>query len=130
MASCLVPFGHSSCTGRNTTLSIVFQQPCIQPIVFSGCTVADHLRDSHSKTLYRALSCFLYDFWDQKECEASTDAAAVQQLYNLPLQPGASKCFHLFDGGRVCVVYAVIGTSLANNNEVRSKAGPVLGSAV
>jgi hypothetical protein len=30
-------------------------------------------RDSHSKTLYRALQCFLFDFWGQSECKISTD---------------------------------------------------------
>lgn len=89
------------------------------------CSVVVYCRDSHSKSLYRALACFLFDFWNQKECEASTNAAAVQQLYKLPMQPGQSKCFHLLGGGRVCVVYAVIGTSLTNNKQVMKPAAAV-----
>uniref|UniRef100_A0A383VCQ2 Trichome birefringence-like N-terminal domain-containing protein n=1 Tax=Tetradesmus obliquus TaxID=3088 RepID=A0A383VCQ2_TETOB len=76
--------------------------------------------DSHSKTLYRALQCFLFDFWDQRECEASAAAADVQALYNLPAAPGQSKCFHLLGkgGGRVCMVHAVLGSSLVGNSQV------------
>ncbi|WIA44222.1 hypothetical protein OEZ86_010534 [Tetradesmus obliquus] len=76
--------------------------------------------DSHSKTLYRALQCFLFDFWDQRECEASTSAADVAALYNLPAAPGQSKCFHLLGkgGGRVCMVHAVLGSSLVGNSQV------------
>lgn len=75
------------------------------------------LGDSHAKQLYRALQCFLLDFWDHKECEAGTDASAVQQLYNLPRAPGQSQCFNLLGaaGGRVCIVHAVLGTSLLGN---------------
>jgi hypothetical protein len=83
-------------------------------------------RDSHSKTLYRALQCFLFDHWDQQECEASSVTSDVQQLYNLPAAPGQSKCFHLQGkgGGRVCMVHAVLGTSLVDNSQVA--AGGVL----
>jgi hypothetical protein len=73
------------------------------------------------KQTYRALSCFLIDFWDHTECEPHTDPATVQQLQTLPVEKGQSKCFHLAgqQGGRVCFVHAVLGTSLTNNKEVR-----------
>ncbi|KAF6252250.1 hypothetical protein COO60DRAFT_1704383 [Scenedesmus sp. NREL 46B-D3] len=74
--------------------------------------------DSHSKVLYRALSCFLMDFHSQQECEPSSDAAAVQQLRKLPGAPGQAKCVHLLDGGRVCIVHAALGNVLVDNNEV------------
>jgi hypothetical protein len=75
-------------------------------------------RDSHSKVLYRALTCFLIDFHNHKECEPSSDPTAVQQLRKLPAAPGQSKCVHLLDGGRICIVHAALGNALAGNKDV------------
>eukprot|EP00775_Hariotina_reticulata_P008138 gene8138-8332_t len=80
--------------------------------------------DSHSKALYKALQCFLLDFWNHQECRTTPDWAAQEQLYNLPAAKGQSKCIHLFNGGRICMVHAVLGTSLVNNNQIA--AGGVL----
>lgn len=79
-------------------------------------------RDSHSKTMYRALQCFLLDFWNHKECEVGPDSNAVQQLYNLPAAPGQSKCFHLIGqgGGRVCMLHVVLGEYLVANPSLPS----------
>lgn len=68
-------------------------------------------RDSHAKSLYRALQCFLLDFWNHQECESSPESWKVDQLLKLPAAPGQSYCFHLLGpgGGRVCVVHAVLG---------------------
>jgi hypothetical protein len=76
-------------------------------------------RDSHSKSLYRALQCFLLDFWDHTECTvggSEDDAAALRAL---PASEGISNCFHLTGagGGRVCMVHVVLATSLVNNTE-------------
>jgi hypothetical protein len=32
------------------------------------------------KQTYRALTCFLIDFWDHQECEPHTNPATVQEL--------------------------------------------------
>lgn len=95
----------------------------------SPCDLVRYLRgrtlwligDSHTKILYRSLQCFLIDFWQNQEvCEASTDTWAVQALQRLPVAPGDSQCIHLrgSGGGRVCIVQAVLGTQLINNNQV------------
>lgn len=82
------------------------------------------LGDSHSKAMYKALQCFLIDFWGQDgnhgECETSTDAAAVQQLFNLPERSGYQKCLHLTGpgGGRICFVEVVLGTSFVGNSKI------------
>jgi hypothetical protein len=78
-------------------------------------------RDSHSKSLYKALQCFLIDFWNHQECETSTDSSAVQQLFNLPERNGYQKCLHLMGpgGGRICIVEVVLGTSFVGNKKVR-----------
>ncbi|KIY98626.1 hypothetical protein MNEG_9339 [Monoraphidium neglectum] len=78
------------------------------------------LGDSHSKQLFKALQCFLIDFWDGRECKASGDDNLVKQLDALPLRPGESRCIHLFGNGRVCFVHVVLGTSLLNNPQVAS----------
>lgn len=72
------------------------------------------------KQTYRALTCFLIDFWDHQECEPHTNPATVQQLQTLPVEKGQSKCFNLAgpQGGRVCFVHAVLGTSLVANPDV------------
>jgi hypothetical protein len=77
-------------------------------------------RDSHSKSMYKALQCFLIDYWNHQECETSTDAAAVQQLFNLPERSGFQKCLHLMGpgGGRICIVEVVLGTSFVGNKKV------------
>jgi hypothetical protein len=76
--------------------------------------------DSHSKTYFLALQCFLYDFWAPNVCQPSTDAAAVDSLLKLPLREGNANCIHLrgAGGGRICMVEAVLGSSLINNPEV------------
>jgi hypothetical protein len=71
----------------------------------NGCRCSD----SHSKALYKALQCFLLDFWNHQECRTSPDWDAQEQLYNLPAAKGQSKCIHLFNGGRICMVHAVLG---------------------
>jgi hypothetical protein len=80
-------------------------------------------RDSHAKTFYRALQCFLIDFWGQRECATTTDPELLQQLQQLPAAPGQTYCLHLTGalGGRVCLVHVVLGTSLLNSTEVRFK---------
>jgi hypothetical protein len=78
-------------------------------------------RDSHTKTFYRALQCFMLDFWEnQAECESNSDASAVAQLQKLPVRPGDSQCIHLRgpSGGRICIVHVVLGSSLVNNKQV------------
>lgn len=87
------------------------------------------LGDSHSKAMYKALQCFLIDFWgdaNHGECETSTDASAVQQLFNLPERSGFQKCLHLRGpgGGRICFVEVVLGTSFVGNSKIA--AGGVL----
>lgn len=37
-------------------------------------------RDSFMKQTYRALTCFLIDFWDHTECEPHTNPTTVQEL--------------------------------------------------
>lgn len=74
--------------------------------------------DSHSKQLFRALQCFLIDFWDGTECAVSANKADVDDLNKLPTRPGESKCFNLAGDGRVCFVHAVLGTSLVDSKEV------------
>jgi hypothetical protein len=85
-----------------------------------GISSAD--RDSHTKSFYRALQCFLIDAWDNQQqlCETSQDAYAVQELRNLPVRAGESQCLHLagVGGGRICVVFVVLGDALVNNNNV------------
>ena len=71
--------------------------------------------DSHTKQLFRALQCFLYDFWDGQECKAAADEALVRDLDNLPAMPGESKCIHLAGNSRVCRLGVVLGSSLAGN---------------
>lgn len=85
--------------------------------VVCGC---DLCRDSHTKTFYRALQCFLYDFWEQKECQISTDPQDVTDFLKLPAADGVSNCFHLSGegGGRICIIHVALATSLLNSTEV------------
>ena len=78
-------------------------------------------RDSHAKAFYKAIQCFLIDFWNHQECETSTDSGATSQLFNLPERSGFQKCLHLMGpgGGRICIVEVVLGTSFVDNNKVR-----------
>jgi hypothetical protein len=78
-------------------------------------------RDSHARFFYRALQCFLLDFWDQQECQATLDSEANAQLANMPAAPGGAYCFHLLGpaSGRVCMVHVVLGTSLVENPQVQ-----------
>ncbi|KAF6266055.1 hypothetical protein COO60DRAFT_640959 [Scenedesmus sp. NREL 46B-D3] len=97
----------------------------------SPCDILPYLRgrttwligDSHSKTFYWALQCFLIDFWDHRECQASSLPEASMQLRRQPAKQGLSNCIHLLGrgGGRVCMVEAVLGTNLVNNTEVRAQ---------
>eukprot|EP00882_Tetradesmus_deserticola_P013284 GHRQ01014091.1.p1 GENE.GHRQ01014091.1~~GHRQ01014091.1.p1 ORF type:complete len:538 (+),score=152.89 GHRQ01014091.1:624-2237(+) len=94
----------------------------------SPCDLVPYLRgrtlwllgDSHSKTLYRALQCFLYDFWGQSECKISTDPKDVQDFNKQPAADGVSNCFHLTGagGGRVCIIHVALTSSLVNSTEV------------
>jgi hypothetical protein len=81
--------------------------------------------DSHAKSLYKALQCFLIDFWNHQECETSSDSGAVSQLFNLPERSGFQKCLHLMGpgGGRICIVEVVLGTSFANSDRVSGVEG-------
>lgn len=94
-------------------------QPCELMRYLQGRTTW-LIGDSFMKQTYRALTCFLIDFWDHQECEPHTNPATVQELQTLPVEKGQSKCFHLQgpQGGRVCFVHAVLGTSLTANREV------------
>ena len=75
--------------------------------------------DSHSKQLYRALQCFLIDFWPgQAECAVSASRGDVARLDDLPTRPGETKCFNVLGGGRVCQVHNVLGDSLLDNKNV------------
>lgn len=76
--------------------------------------------DSHAKAMYKALQCFLIDFWNHQECETSTDSSAVSQLFNLPERSGFQKCLHLLGpgGGRICIVEVVLGTSFVGSKQV------------
>uniref|UniRef100_A0A383VEI9 Uncharacterized protein n=1 Tax=Tetradesmus obliquus TaxID=3088 RepID=A0A383VEI9_TETOB len=78
------------------------------------------LGDSHTKTLYRALQCFLFDFWNQKECKISTDPQDVADIAKQPAQEGVSNCFHLTGsgGGRICIISVALTSSLVNNTAV------------
>jgi hypothetical protein len=77
-------------------------------------------RDSHARFFYRALQCFLLDFWDHQECQSTLDDEANAQLAKMPAAPGGAYCFHLLGAatGRVCMVHVVLGTSLVDNPEV------------
>jgi hypothetical protein len=78
------------------------------------------LGDSHAKAFYKAIQCFLIDFWNHQECETSTDSGATSQLFNLPERSGFQKCLHLMGpgGGRICIVEVVLGTSFVDNNKI------------
>jgi hypothetical protein len=75
----------ASCWISGTTKSA---RPALIATAALHCVYA--CRDSHSKTLYRALQCFLLDFWDHQECQASTDrnccAALCLCMQGLSLQ--------------------------------------------
>lgn len=63
----------------------------------------------------------MIDFWDQKECRPSGDDNTNRHLNDLPMKPGEPKCVHLMGEGRVCLVGAVLGTSLLENPQVRER---------
>lgn len=46
------------------------------------------------------------------------------QLDKLPVMPGSPRCFNLVGSGRVCLIHAVLGTSLLNNSQVRRRMAP------
>lgn len=75
--------------------------------------------DSHTKQLFKSLTCFMYDFWDGRDCKVSPDDYLVKQLDTLPMMPGESKCLHLLGETRICRVGSVLGSSLLNNPAVR-----------
>lgn len=87
------------------------------------CPVYALCSDSHSKTLYRALQCFLFDFWDHHECRVSTQPDDVAALLHQPAADGISNCFHLTGagGGRVCMIHVVLATNLINNTQVNDQ---------
>ncbi|KAI8471062.1 MAG: hypothetical protein J3K34DRAFT_458522 [Monoraphidium minutum] len=74
--------------------------------------------DSHGKQLYKSLQCFLFDFWDGKDCRPTASSDLVKALDDLPWMPGESKCFTIMGGGRICKIGAVLGTSLVNSTQV------------
>ncbi|KAF8065611.1 hypothetical protein HT031_003212 [Scenedesmus sp. PABB004] len=97
---------------------------------FSPCDLVSQLGnrtlwligDSHTKNLFSALRCFLFDFWspEQGECAASADAAQQAALeraalrghiYNTP-----PRCLHLFSGARVCLLHSPMGTTLLTDD--------------
>ncbi|KAF8066185.1 Wdr54 [Scenedesmus sp. PABB004] len=94
----------------------------------SPCHLMQYLRgrtlwllgDSHSQYVYRALGCFLLDFWDHRECEVAPNATLAAQLQDLPYSSKVTNCIHLLGpaGGRVCMVPTVVGTLLANSSQV------------
>jgi hypothetical protein len=65
---------HQDAVPRSAVLPVTLLAPCFLKclLLFAVCCLFV-CRDSHTKTLYRALQCFLYDFWGQKECKISTD---------------------------------------------------------
>jgi hypothetical protein len=88
-----------------------------------ACAVVTSCRDSHARFFYRALQCFLFDFWSQQECQATLDSVANAQLADMPAAPGGAYCFHLLGpaSGRVCMVHVVLGTSLVENPQVKCR---------
>lgn len=77
-----------------------------------------HRSDSHTKQLFKSLQCFLYDFWDGRECKVTPDEALVAQLDAMPMMHGETKCMHLAGDTRVCRIGAVLGSSLVANPQV------------
>ncbi|KAI8471073.1 MAG: hypothetical protein J3K34DRAFT_244030 [Monoraphidium minutum] len=95
------------------------------PLRLSPCDLFPYLRgrtlwlmgDSHTKGLFKALQCFLFDLWDGKqECSPGADDDLVRRLDDLPLMRGESKCIHLAGGGRVCRVQTVLGASVVGGD--------------
>ena len=70
----------------------------------------NHLNsDSISKDLYKALKCFLIEFWDLVQYEvASRNHTLLHHLETLPGY-GEPRCIVLPQGGRVCQVHAIQG---------------------
>ena len=62
-------------------------------------------RDSMSEDLYRALKCFLVEFYDLKHYQASTNYTAMYHLNNIPGR-GLPECLHLLGNARLCYVSA------------------------
>jgi hypothetical protein len=62
----------------------------------------------------------MHDFLEPRgECQPHADPSMVEQLNQLPKVPGDSRCMHLVGDARICIVGAVLGTSLFDNPEVR-----------
>jgi hypothetical protein len=81
----------------------------------TGGPHARHRRDSHTKQLFKALQCFMFDVWDGHLCRVTSDMGLVQQLDDLPWFSGGSMCLHLVGNTRICRSVAVLGSSLLNN---------------
>jgi len=64
------------------------------------------------------MNCFMYDFWDGKDCKVSADEELHHQLNALPRMAGEVRCIHLMGDTRICRVHAVLGTTLINNPAV------------
>jgi len=111
---------------RNASIALASKLYGGAPLALSPCDLYPYLTnrtlwlfgDSHTKQLFKALQCFLIDFWDQQECLVSPNATLERALDKLPAAPGESKCIHLLGDGRVCIVGAVLGTSLLDNPQV------------
>ena len=71
-------------------------------------------RDSMSEDLYRALKCFLVEFYDLKQYQASTNYTAMYHLNNIPGNGGLPKCLHLLGNARLCYVSAGFRGPLAS----------------
>ncbi|KAI8468653.1 MAG: hypothetical protein J3K34DRAFT_426509 [Monoraphidium minutum] len=119
-------FGVCNEQQRADALSIAQQLQGGAPLKTTPCDLYPFLRgrtlwligDSHTKQLFKAMQCFLIDFWDQAECAASPEDWVNAGLNALPVKKGESKCIHLMGEGRICYVGAVLGTSLLENPQV------------
>jgi hypothetical protein len=78
-------------------------------------------RDSHTRTFFHALACFFIDMWDHQECQPGTDSYQNGQLFNIRFNIAKleSPCLHLPGMTRICLVKAVHGSLLTNNDQVR-----------
>ncbi|WIA19826.1 hypothetical protein OEZ85_005734 [Tetradesmus obliquus] len=115
-------------SAANHSLALVGTLGGGEALQLSPCDLVRYLRgrtlwligDSHARFFYRALQCFLLDFWNQQECQATLDSQAEAQLADMPAAPGGAYCFHLMGAasGRVCMVHVVLGSSLVENPQV------------
>jgi hypothetical protein len=59
-----------------------------------------------SKDMYKALQCFMLEFWDLKQYCATDNATVLQYLVNMPGN-GEPWCIHMPDNTRICQVRRV-----------------------